>query len=293
MISMTGFSRAVGRALDQDVEVEVRSVNHRHLNLRMTLPEALSRFEPEVDKLVRKAVRRGTVAVKVQLHRRAGAAEVGRLKRRALATRRILLELKKALGDPSPLKLETLLSVPGFWLGAEETGGDPEELWAAVEPVVSKALEGLAKARAREGKATRADLARLLARIEELSAEIQKRAPQVVQAYQERLQGRVEAVLKDHGLPAAGVELAREIGIFADRCDVSEEIGRLQFHHRKMKETLDSSEPVGRTLEFMAQEMTREANTTAAKANDAGISALAVQIKGDVERIKEQSENVE
>lgn len=293
MISMTGYARAAGRGAGVDVDLEVRSVNHRFLMTRLNLPDELTRFEPTIEKMIRAHVRRGTVTLRVQVRRATASPDPRRLRARVKLFDRALRDMKRAMKDTTPVTIVELLAIPSFWAGVEDPGPDPDRLWKTVEPLLKRALASLAKARAREGSLTAAAVLSHLHRIDALSREIEKRAPGVSAAYETRLKARIEGVIKSHGLNGAVVELAKEIGIFADRADISEEIARLRFHHDQMKKALGSREAVGRRLEFIAQEMTRESNTTAAKANDAAISAMAVEIKGEIEKIKEQAENLE
>ena len=293
MISMTGYARAAGRGAGVDVDLEVRSVNHRFLMTRLTLPEELGRFEPQIEKMVRRHVRRGTVSLRVQIRRVSSSPDPRRLRARVKLFDRALRDMKRAMKDRTPVTIEEMLAIPSFWSGVEDPGPDPDRLWKTVEPLLKRALAALAKTRAREGSLTAREVRRRLARIDALAREIERLAPEVTRAYEARLKARVDGVIQSHGLNGAPVELAKEIGLFADRADVSEEIARLRFHHDQMSKAVSSSEAVGRKLEFIAQEMTREANTTAAKANDARISAMAVEIKGEIEKIKEQSENIE
>jgi uncharacterized protein (TIGR00255 family) len=290
---MTGFSRAVARAEGYEIELEIRSVNHRYLTLRFNLSDPLSRYEAQIERMVRQHVRRGTVTVKIQTRRRSPMPDARRLRARAQSFRQLLRGIQHSLGDRTPITLGTLASIPAFWTGLDDAAPDPERLWPVVEATARRALAALAREKAREGRMTRAEVGRCLRRIERLGRRIEQRAPRVIQAYQTRLKARIDAALQAQGVNGGGVELAKEIGIFADRCDITEELSRLSFHQQRMKETLGAREPIGRKLEFMAQEMTREANTLGSKANDAHISSLAVEIKGEVEKIKEQAENLE
>ena len=293
MNSMTGFSRVTDRGNKADLELEVRSVNHRFLNVRVHLPEELSRFEAQIERMVRKAARRGTITVRLQVRRTSPVPDEARLKERAAAIQKLLKGMKKALRDATPVTLETVMAMPAFWSGLEDRSADAEAFWERMRPMLTRALKSLGRERGREGGMIRQELTRRLKMIGRLAASIQRLSPRVIDAYAARLKNRVETVVRAHGLNGARLELAKEIGIFADKCDVTEEISRLRFHQKQMRASLASREPLGRKLEFMAQEMTREANTLAAKANDARISSMAVEIKGEVEKIKEQAENLE
>jgi uncharacterized protein (TIGR00255 family) len=186
-----------------------------------------------------------------------------------------------------------LLALPG---AVEERGAndkDPRDDWPAIEPVLRDALVALAKMRSEEGVALAADLAHNGRQILELLDGVAKRAPEVVQAYQARLMQRVEQALSDLGVTLQPAELLREVSLFADRSDISEEIVRLRSHLQQYEAALMLPESSGRKLEFIAQEMGREVNTIGSKANDAEISKLVVDIKTALERIREQIQNVE
>ncbi len=292
MNSMTGFGSASRRDRKVDVEVEMRSVNHRFLSLKQGLPEGLTRHEPEIEQLVRSRVSRGSVTVSVSLRaaEEAGAAmpDLATLRR----CHRRLKEIGKALAIPGEVELEDLLAVPTLWTNS---GGPARAAghWPAVRKLVARALEGLAAARAREGGKIARDLRARLDAIEGHVDRIQARVPVAVEAYQKKLDERVQALLAQKGLQGAQPDLAKEIALFADRCDISEEVQRLRAHVSEFRRVLPARGQLGRRLDFLTQEMGRETNTMASKGNDAEISSRAVQIKAELEKIKEQVENIE
>ncbi len=291
MNSMTGFGRASRRDRLYDIEVEVKSVNHRFLALKQSLPESLGRHEAEIDQMVRARLARGSVNLAV-------AVKAGGKSKPALpgldalrACHRELERARRALGLPGPVEMKDLLAVPTLWTAP--SGADAPGLWSRARPLVEQALGSLAASRAREGAAIGRNLRARLEAIERRVRDIEARGPASLEAYRKKLDDRIQAILAGKGLEAAPVDVAREVALHADRCDVSEEIQRLGTHVAEFRNVLRTKGPIGRRLEFLTQEMGRETNTIAAKGNDAGISGGAVAIKAELEKIKEQVENLE
>jgi uncharacterized protein (TIGR00255 family) len=292
MNSMTGFGSASRRDRKFDVEVEVRSVNHRFLVLKQSLPEDLSRLDGEIEQSVRERLARGSVTLSLSVK---SAQEDGPLlpdEKRFKETARKLREVRKSLRIPGELGMAELLAVPGLW---QRSGPElpAKELAPRVLDLVGKALEQLVATRQREGAAIEKDLLGRLKTIEGCSERVKTRVPAVVDAYQKKLDERVRALLAQKGLEVAKADLAKEVAVYADRCDVSEEVQRLQAHVVEFRKVTATKGAIGRRLDFLTQEMGREANTIASKGNDAEVSAAAVEIKSELEKIKEQVENVE
>jgi len=293
LISMTGFGEARSQAGGLAVAVEARTINSRHFKLSFRASEGYSSLEPEVEAVVRGSIRRGTVQLNLRVDRRITTDDF-RINTDVVENYRAQLEKytgRSEWNDPDDLRL--LLSLPGTI--DEKSRGDfnPREDWPAIDPVVRQALGALAKMRTEEGVALAADLAhngRLIA--EQLDA-VARRTPEVTQAYQSRLTGRVQQALSELNVTVEPADLLREIALFADRSDISEEIVRLRSHLQQYEAALLMAESSGRKLEFIAQEMGREINTIGSKANDAEISRLVVDIKTALERIREQIQNVE
>lgn len=292
MNSMTGFGSASQRDRRFDVDVEVRSVNHRFLVLKQSLPDEFARHEGELERVVRDRLRRGSVTVRASVKQTSeeGPAlpDVKLLKE----TAKRLREVQKAVGLKGELALEDLLSVPSLWSNAN--GRLPaDELLPRVKKALEKALDALEATREREGASIAKDFEGRLAAIEAALEKVILRVPAVVEAYQKKLEARVQALLAQKGLEVAKPDLAKEIAVYADRCDISEECQRLRAHTAEFRKIIAGKGEVGRRLDFLTQEMGREANTIASKGNDAEVSAGAVEIKAELEKIKEQVENVE
>ncbi len=290
---MTGFGSSSLRSRDLDLEVEVRSVNHRFITLKQNVPESLARCEGEMDRMVRSKLGRGSVTLTVSAKSARGSAPVlpdlGLLK----ATVKRLREVQKALGLKGKIGIEDLLAIPSLWTNANSDAAPSADLWPKVRELVDQALEQLVETRGREGEKIARDLQARLEAIEKRLQAVEGRAPAVLEAYQKKLDDRIQALLAQKGVEAARADLLKEVAVHADRCDVSEELQRLRAHIGEFRKILSQKGQVGRRLDFLTQEMGREANTIASKGNDSVISASSVEIKADLEKIKEQVENVE
>jgi uncharacterized protein (TIGR00255 family) len=209
----------------------------------------------------------------------------------ARAYARELNRLAKELKLAGPVTLETLVRAPGVLQTGEEQA-DAETFWPAVEKSLRKALDGLVKMRQREGAHLARDLEKRIGVVRKSVERVQKQAPEVVVRFQEQLRERI----RNAGLEMPGVDderLLKEIVYFADRSDISEELTRLQSHFQQFEDCVKSKEPIGRTLDFLAQEMNREVNTIGSKANDSLISREVVTLKAELEKFREQVQNVE
>lgn len=291
MQSMTGFGTSSGREGDLDVTVEIRSVNHRFLSLKQSLPEGLSRYEGEIEKVLRERVARGSVTLSVSMKSlRPAEAALPEAKVVKEYVKR-LRAIQKAAGVKGEIEIGALLAVPQLW--AVSDNGAEAKAWPFVRGLVLKAVDDLARMREREGAAIRKDIEARLSRIQHLASVVLKRAPAVLEAYQRKLEERIGTLLQQRGLEVAKADVLREVAIYADKCDASEELQRLSSHVDQFRKILASDGQIGRRLDFLTQEMVREANTLTAKSNDAQVSVQAVEIKAELEKIKEQAENIE
>lgn len=288
--SMTGFGSAEGPLGGGRVVVEIRAVNHRFLTPAVKLPATLTRFEGDIREALRRHIARGHVTVTVRLMANGAGARVIDEERFA-AYARELRDLAQRHGLSPEVDLGTLLRLPGVVNdgGREPVIESPDELLKVVE----QGLEALSAMRMEEGRRIAAGLLERLALIEAAVERIAARGPRRLREHHERLKVAV-------GDLAAGVavdpqRLAQEVAILADRLDVSEEIDRFRLHVAAFRATLADAtgEPVGKRLSFLMQEMLREANTTGSKANDSTMLADVVAIKEELERIREQVENLE
>lgn len=288
---MTGYGSA--EVVDGDVAyvVELRSVNHRYLKINFKLAEQLQFAEPHIDKWLRESLGRGSVTYLLRTRRTTGASAPIN----AAAVRDYLNQLA-ALEVPASLQASVdLANVVSL---AESEGAAPDDLERArlldvVKKLTDRGVASLLEMRSLEGTALRKDLQAICGSIGEHVNRIQVRSPVVIVEYHQRLRTRVDRLLKESDLELEADALAREVALFADRCDVSEEITRLKSHVDQFQELCDSDELVGRKLEFLTQELLREANTIGSKSNDVEITRNVLDVKTLVDRLREQVQNVE
>jgi uncharacterized protein (TIGR00255 family) len=288
--SMTGFGSAEGSVGGSRVAVEVRTVNHRYFNPSIKLPSALARWEAEVRETLRKRIARGHVTVTARVERpETDGAVVDEAKFARHAAALIALRDRNGLGGE--IDVATVLRMPDvIHAASEETEeGTADELVAIVEA----ATAALTTMREGEGNRLRAVLLGRITAIEEALGRIAVRAPERVIAQRDRLRENVKVIAE--GIAVDEQRLAQEIAILADRLDVGEEIDRFTAHIAAFREVLEpkGGEAVGKRLGFLLQEMLREANTTGSKANDTQIQRDVILVKEELERIREQAENVE
>jgi len=288
MNSMTGFGRGSAQLGSHAVSVQVNSVNRRGLDLSVSLPDAWESLESQIADAVRKVATRGKVHVVVEIDR--GTAGVAWDEAAIGETLDRLRDLAEARG----VKFEPTADL--LWEIANSQGnngeqGEPEEAWPAVEQALSAALRGLSAMRAREGEALLVDF---LGRIERLHGHVEviaQRAPQVPNNYREQLVQRLRTMNLE--LDLSDERVLKEVALFADRVDITEELTRLRSHFGQLKDLLRSDGEIGRKAEFILQEIGREIHTIGSKANDLAISQRVIECKNELERVKEQIANVE
>jgi uncharacterized protein (TIGR00255 family) len=287
---MTGFGAADGPVAGGRLRVEIRTVNHRYFNLAPKLPADLSGLEGELRDRLRREFDRGHVAVQArwtELPARAGGFAVD-LDRARLVTSR-LRDLQSALGLGGEVTLDLVARQPDVL----STAGDAaaEVPWAEVEPIVAQAAAECRVMRAREGQALVRELRHRVALLEEAAAVIAVRAPERLVRERDRLRAAVAELLD--GRPADEGRLAQEIAFQADRLDITEELVRFRAHVAAVRDALAGDKPAGKQLGFLAQELGREVNTMGSKANDAEIAQQVIAMKGELEKFREQLENLE
>ncbi len=291
--SMTGFGDASSHVGNVAYSVEVRSVNNKFLKTTIRVPERLASLEPELEQMIRAVVSRGSVTLTVTCSE---SGEAAAHTVNAAALRRYAEQIAGALGvQVGTLNLAQLVSLPGV---LQPPGDEESRLHTArdaIRPLVNLAMEHLIQMRTREGVALTDDLTGHLDLIGERLSRLQEIAPRVVVDYERRLKARMEALLGEAEVITEPETLVREIAVYAEKTDIAEELARLGEHLRHFKDLLASTEerPLGRTLDFLSQELLREANTIASKSPDAEMSRLIVEIKGSIDRIKEQAANAE
>jgi uncharacterized protein (TIGR00255 family) len=294
---MTGFGEARTQADAVGVSVEVRAVNNRHLKLTVRGTDPYPLYESELEKVVRRHVRRGTLHVHVRVERQ-GQSAVPALNTATLAE--YLKQVRAACdeaGTPefvAPL-LSGALSLPGVAPESARAGGGapPEDEWPLVEKTLGEALARLNQMRREEGKAMAAELLAHHRCIAEHLAAVRELLPAVVTDYRQRLLDRVRQAVADAGVVLSAESIIREVALFADRTDVSEEVTRLTSHLDQFAELVRKGDEAGRKLEFVIQEMGRETNTIGSKAGDVAISRHVFEVKATLEKLRELVLNVE
>jgi len=290
MRSMTGYGRGEHVQDGFKFTVELNSVNRKQSDISIKLPSELEELEPRIRDEINTRISRGRINAVITFHRSAAAEHVELDTALAKAYLRAIQKLQKELKLNGTLTLDTILRAPGV-LKLAETTLDPDAVWSGVKTALRKALDRLVTMREKEGKHLAADLSARLDLLASGVAAIRKAAPEAIKRYREQLHARV----KEAGLevPLDDERLTKEVVFFADRCDITEELTRLDSHLRQFRACLKSPEPVGRTLDFLAQEMNREINTLGSKANAAEISQQVLRMKAELEKIREQVQNIE
>ena len=293
MKSMTGYGRGECTAKGASITVELNSVNRKQAEVSLSVPSELESIEPDLRDLILASVSRGRVSGRVILQYTGAsrASSVAVNERQAKAYRRELSKLAKSLEIPDNLSLDSLLRLPGVLENAQPTL-DAKAFRAPIKSALGQALEGLLSMREKEGGNLGRDLAKRLAKLRRIVKRVAKLAPDVLKHHRERLIERLKKANVD--VPDMDDDrLLREIVYYTDRTDITEELTRLGSHFVQLEECLSDVVPVGRKLDFLAQEMFREINTIGSKANDANISSEVVTLKTELEKIREQVQNIE
>lgn len=290
--SMTGFGQAHAVGSGLRVDVEISSVNRKQLDVMVNLPRSLQSLEPWVLEQLSHQMSRGRINLQISVQYAGGTAASPVALNRTLAES-CLKELRataKKLGLPSDVTMRDLIRIPGV-IVVQEAGQDIERVKPVLEKALTSAVKRFMDMRKREGAQLHGDLASRIAHMEEMVAKISARAPALVSGYRAALFERVKQLAGDLHIPDE--RLDKEVVLFADRADITEEITRLGSHIKQAKEMFRMKEPAGRSMDFLAQEMFREINTIGSKAGDAVISSIVVNFKADLERFREQVQNIE
>jgi uncharacterized protein (TIGR00255 family) len=289
--SMTGYGRGEWQGEGRRVEVEVKSFNHRYLDISLRLPRGLASLESQVRNFIKQRLSRGRVEFFVQVDNSSLPEQKLELDVALAKDLHFALQsLKEVLGIPGEIRIETMANFKDIF-GHKEVEIDLEKEWTFLQGALEGALNGLEKMRSREGLTLREDFLCRLQTIEEMIGAIEGKAPGVLRASHDRLAERVRelsgALSIDEG------RLAQEVAYLAERSDITEELVRIRSHLNQFREMLDRPEPMGRKLEFLLQEINREANTIGSKASDAGMAQVIVGVKSELEKMREQVQNVE
>lgn len=289
---MTGYGRGVAVGGGLSVEVEVGSVNRKQLDIVVSLPKALALLEPRVQEELARVLSRGRVTVDIAVH---GSARLLRDSIRidedlAAAYLAAFRRAAKKLSVPDDTTLRHLIALPGV-LHTESADADVEAVWPLLHKALGKAAKDLVAMRTREGQRLARDLTARIGLLKKRLASIRAAAPGVADRYRASLRARIQAALKDQPLPEERID--RELVLFADKSDITEELTRLDSHLGQATSLFRAQEPAGKSLDFLAQEMGREINTIGSKANDAAIAQHVVIFKTELERLREQAQNIE
>jgi uncharacterized protein (TIGR00255 family) len=290
---MTGFGEARCQCDGSAVSVEVRTINSRYLKLSTRISEGYASLESQIEAIVRDRVRRATIQVNVRIGRE-HALEDYKINVDVLdGYRRQLLALNREWNLADQVALSSLLLLPGVVDEAPAAQCDPARDWPVVQKTLETALANLDQMRREEGRTMAADLLANCRAAAASLVEIERRAPLVVESYRARLADRLKRTLAELDIALDPRDIIKEVSLFADRSDISEEIVRLRSHCEQFEAIVASPESSGRKLDFLTQEMIREANTIGSKASDVEISRQVIEIKSAVERIREMIQNVE
>jgi uncharacterized protein (TIGR00255 family) len=288
---MTGYGRAETDHGGTKFSVELNSVNRKQSDIVVNLPRDLAELEPRIRQTINENISRGRTNVVVTFHNgQNGARNLALDAELARSYHEAMRALQKELDAPGEITISTILQAPGV-MRFPEQAVSAEEVWPAIDRALRAALADLIKMREREGRHLAKDLIHRLKAMRKKLKEIRALHPEVVKRYRTALLDRLQKA----ALPIAADDerLLKEISFFADRADISEELTRVESHLAQFAHHLRKNEPVGRTLEFITQEIFRELNTLGAKANDAAISQRVVACKAELEKIREQVQNLE
>jgi uncharacterized protein (TIGR00255 family) len=292
---MTGYGEARYEGDALRVSMELRAVNNRYLKVSVRAGEPYNLLEPEFEKVVRRTVRRGTVQIHLRVERQF-APDDFRINATALASYvSQLRNLSQELGlrDRGDALLHHVLALPGVAPEPGNAAFNMEEEWPVLEKVLEQALANLQTMRQEEGRAMAQELLQLRDGISLHLDKIRRRSPEIAESFRDRLLERVRGLLSEIDVEVDKSDLIKEVSVFAERSDIAEEIVRLASHLDQFQEFMNEQESTGRKLEFLVQEMAREANTIGSKASDVEISRQVVEIKGALEKIRELVQNIE
>lgn len=291
MKSMTGFGRCEITEGERKFTVELKAVNHRYLDVNIRMPKKLNFFDASIRNLLKQYAQRGKVDIFIT-YEDTSENQVSLKYNRALAEEYLqyFKMMQETFGLDDDIRVSTLSRCPEVFT-MEEQAEDEEALWNGLEKALKGAFVQFVDTRVAEGENLKKDIVDKLDEMLELVAHIEKRSPEIVAEYRAKLEAKVKELLEDTQIDEG--RLASEVVIFADKICTDEETVRLKSHIKHMKATLEEKEGIGRKLDFIAQEMNREANTILSKANDLTVSNYAIDLKTGIEKVREQIQNIE
>ncbi|WP_425448980.1 YicC/YloC family endoribonuclease [Dethiothermospora halolimnae] len=290
--SMTGFGRGENRDDKRQFTVEIKSLNHRYNDIIVRMPKHLNYLEEKIKKLVKSKIKRGRIEIYINLdYIGEGSVDVKVDLPLAKAYRESLEALSNELKIMDHISMELISTFPDI-LKVEKSEEDEEKVWTCLKLSIEEALEKMIEMRVSEGKELSQDIKTRGAEIQKIIKDIEARSTKVIEEYKDKLTNRIDELLDDKYEIDEG-RLANEVAIFADKSNINEELVRLYSHINQLNKILESEGSVGRKLDFLVQEMNREANTIGAKSSDVSITNCVVDIKSELEKIREQVQNIE
>ncbi|MFK7778028.1 MAG: YicC/YloC family endoribonuclease [Gimesia sp.] len=293
LLGMTGFGSSTAENDRLSVNAEIRTVNNRYLKISSRYPEFYAKLGSKVDKLLRSSIARGTVNLTLRIDNLDRTSDYLLDEEVAQQYWTQLKHLTETCHLPLPDNLNGVLSLPGIVIDNYSRSHTPESDWPLIEQAIQGALAELTEFRIKEGESAQADLSSNNQKICDQLEVVKEKAPRVVTSYRDRLHQRISDLLQDQEVEFDPDSLIREVSVFADRCDINEEISRLQCHLEQFDTIIKGDTSQGKKLEFLVQEMFREINTIGSKANDVEISHAVIEMKLAVEKIRENVQNVE
>ncbi len=289
--SMTGFGRGISQANGKEFVVEIKTVNHRYMDIFTKIPRQISFIEDRMRELVGKYISRGKVDIYVSyddMGEESKTVILDEMLAKAYIDAIGLLKQKFQLNEEISVSL--ISRFPDV-LRVEKVDENEDEIWQILKSALEGALEALVAMRLKEGAEIRNSLLEKADFIEKTVKQIKDRSPDIVKEYKAKLESRINELMEQQSIDES--RLAVEVAFFADRCSIDEEIVRLGSHISQLRDTLNSDQPVGRKLDFLLQEMNREVNTIGSKANDLSITRSVIELKSELEKIREQIQNIE
>jgi uncharacterized protein (TIGR00255 family) len=290
---MTGFGTAEIMDETKTIQGDIRTLNNRFLKIESRIPHCLETYERQIEGVVKSKIYRGSVFISIRYKPVRQEQDVhfniDALKRHY----HFLQEARNELGIKEDISIASLIQLPGVYQQEQGSNGPVEGLWPQLENIIETALDKVVEMRTEEGKNLWEEIESRNKEIALLLKQVEDRAPRIVDGYKQRLHDRVSALLAGTGASVAETDMYKEIAFFAERSDITEEIVRLKSHLSQLDDTMMQEQSVGKKLEFIVQEMFREANTMASKANDSDLVWDIIKIKTEIEKIKEQALNIE
>lgn len=293
MKSMTGFGRGRTTSSDVEIQVEIKSVNSRYLDIYLNMPAVLNEFESALKQAIKNELHRGKVEVYVTVKDNREREKNIAINHALVNQIRDVLVTEGFYGPNESIRLMDVMNISKDWLNVSEIPTDNSSLGILAEDALKQALTGLVAMRSKEGAVLKSDIEGRLQYMEKLLTAISANKDGLLKRYEERLHNKIEALLEKHTITVDSDRILQEVAILADKTDITEEIVRFGSHVVQLKDTLLETKPVGRKLDFLIQEMNREVNTMGSKGSDLEVTDRVVLLKCELEKVREQIQNLE